>query len=256
MTGLLEGKVVIVTGAAAGIGRAAALLFAQNGASVVAVDVSEAVHGVVPPELSAPVPCPWLSVVADLTDEAQVGKAYAMAEKAYGARLDVLFNCAGGSRADDVSVENLTVSVFHSVVDRELLTAVLCSRLGVTLMRNSGGGSIINMSSYLAFRGVSQIHAYSAAKGAIAALTRTMAGTYAKDRIRVNAIAPGLALSDRARERIQDTNTSNKPFRYSDYPFATGTPDDIANIALFLASDQSKMITAQTIMADGGLSSY
>jgi NAD(P)-dependent dehydrogenase (short-subunit alcohol dehydrogenase family) len=256
MNDLLNGKAAIVTGAAAGIGRAAALLFAREGASVVAVDVNDAVEAVRPPEAGRSGPSSWLSVVADLTDEAQVETMYAAAATTIGDRLDVLFNCAGGSQADDASVDDLTVSVFHSVVDRELLTAVLCSRLGVSLMKRSGGGSIVNMSSYLAFRGVSQIHAYSAAKGAITALTRTRAGTYAKDGIRVNAIAPGLALSDRARERIQHANTAGKPFRYSDYPFATGTPDDIANIALFLASDRSKMITAQTIMADGGLSSY
>src|ERR1700753_1159893 len=256
MTDLLDGKVAIVTGAAAGIGRAAASLFARHGASVVAVDVNDAVLAGGPPDTGRRPPQAWLSVTADLTDEIQVQKVYTAAQQTCGDRLDVLFNCAGGSQADDSPVEDLPIAVFQSVIERELLTAVLCSRLGVPLMKRTGGGSIVNMSSYLAFRGVSQIHAYSAAKGAIAALTRTMAGTYAKDGIRVNAIAPGLALSDRARERIQHANTANKPFRYSDYPFATGTPDSIANMALFLASDQSRMITAQTIMADGGLSSY
>jgi NAD(P)-dependent dehydrogenase (short-subunit alcohol dehydrogenase family) len=84
-----------------------------------------------------------------------------------------------------------------------------------------------------------------------------MAGRYARDRIRVNAIAPGIALSDRAAARMASGNIApTLTFRFEDYPFATGSPEDIANVALFLASDESRMISAQTIVADGGLSSY
>jgi NAD(P)-dependent dehydrogenase (short-subunit alcohol dehydrogenase family) len=113
------------------------------------------------------------------------------------------------------------------------------------------------MSSFVAFRGVFNIHAYISAKGALVSLTRAMAGRYARDGIRVNAIAPGIALSERAAARMASGNIApTLTFRFEDYPFATGRPEDIANVALFLASDESRMISAQTIVADGGLSSY
>jgi NAD(P)-dependent dehydrogenase (short-subunit alcohol dehydrogenase family) len=134
---------------------------------------------------------------------------------------------------------------------------MLSCRMAIPPMIESGGGTIVNMASFVAFRGAFDIHAYSAAKGALVSLTRTMAGSYAQHGIRVNAIAPGVALSERAAARITSGNIAEvMTFRWNDYPFAMGTPEDIAHLALFLASDESRMVNAQTISADGGLSSY
>jgi NAD(P)-dependent dehydrogenase (short-subunit alcohol dehydrogenase family) len=254
MSGRLEGKIALVTGAASGIGRTCAVRFAAEGATVVGVDLNEAglddttrlVH-----DAAAFVP-----LVGNLTAESAVEAVFATVDERFG-RLDVLHNCVGGSTGRDSAVEHLDAGILDEVIALELRTAILGSKFGVPLLRRAGGGAVVNMTSYVAFRGVSQIHAYSAAKGAIVSLTRAMAGTYARERIRVNAIAPGIALTERARARIQDPNvTSTLPFDWADYPFAMGQPEDIANVALFLASDESRMITGATIMADGGLTSY
>jgi len=127
---------------------------------------------------------------------------------------------------------------------------------------HAGGGTVINMSSGAALRGASPAHIYSAAKGGILALTRALAGTYARDSVRVNAICAGRILTERILARY-GTPDDPKPAedqqadaRVKEYPFWVGTPGDIANIALFLASDESRMITGATIPADGGRSAY
>ena len=126
----------------------------------------------------------------------------------------------------------------------------------------AGGGAVINMSSGAALRGASPAHVYSAAKGGILSLTRALAGTYAKDNVRVNAICAGRILTERILARY-GTPDDPKPaedqqadVRVKEYPFWVGTPEDIASIALFLASDESRMITGAAIPADGGRSAY
>lgn len=252
----LDGKVAFVTGAGSGIGRASAILFASEGASVIAVDINpEAADGCRAEIEGAGGSC--RVVAADLTDQAGVKRAFDEVAAAFG-RLDILHNCAGGSTSQDNTVDKLTEDAISNTLSLDLRTVMLCSKYAIPLLRDSGGGSVINMSSFVAFRsGGVAIHAYIAAKGAVAALTKAMAANYAKDGIRVNAIAPGVALSDRARRRISESNfTLGLVFDFADYPFAMGEPDDIANVALFLASPESRMITGQTIMADGGLSAY
>jgi NAD(P)-dependent dehydrogenase (short-subunit alcohol dehydrogenase family) len=254
MTDRLRGKTAFITGAASGIGRATARLFADEGARVVVCDIDAAGADVTAEIRRAGGES--IFVEADVTDETTVAAAFRRADEAYG-DLHVLHNCAGGSGNDDAAVEELDVTTLQKVLALDLQSAVLCAKAAIPRLRASGGGAIINMSSFVAFRGVFDIHAYIAAKGALVSLTRAMAGRYAKSAIRVNAIAPGIALSDRAAARIRSSNiAATMNFSWDDYPLAIGRPEDIAGVALFLASDESRMVSAQTIVADGGLSSY
>jgi NAD(P)-dependent dehydrogenase (short-subunit alcohol dehydrogenase family) len=251
----LDGKVAFVTGAASGIGRATAVDLAERGARVVVSDIDASGGARTVDAINAAGGTAVL-VTADITQEAAVEAAFERCDEEFG-RLDILHNCAGGSNDTDAAVEELDLSTLRRVLGLDLEAAVACSKRAIPRIRRGGGGSIINMSSFVAFRGVFDIHAYIAAKGAISALTRAMAARYATDAIRVNAIAPGIALSERAAARITAPNiAASLNFRWDDYPFAIGRPEDIAHIAAFLASDASRMINGQTIVADGGLSSY
>jgi NAD(P)-dependent dehydrogenase (short-subunit alcohol dehydrogenase family) len=252
----LEGKVAFVTGGGAGIGRASAIAFARQGARVAIADINESdaletVARIEAENGSAK------ALRVDLTKEDEVYAAFDAFDEWAGGALHVLYNCAGGSTNADGAVDELTLDTLQHTLEVDLHSAVLCSRSGVPRIISSGGGSIINMSSFAAHRGAVRIHAYAAAKGAISSLTKAMAGSYAKEGIRVNAIAPGAALTERASRRLNEPNVNaDLTFDWKDYPFAVGQPEDIAAVALFLASDESKMITGQTLMADGGLTAY
>jgi NAD(P)-dependent dehydrogenase (short-subunit alcohol dehydrogenase family) len=253
VSGRLEGKVAVITGAGQGIGRATAQLFAREGANVLVAEIERGYGSSCVAEIIADGgDAHFLEV--DATNEAAVADAFRRVGELYG-RLDVLFNCVGGSTSADRPVGELTVDTFSRAIALDVLSSVLCSRDALPLMTASGGGTIINMSSFAAFRG-GKSHAYTSAKGAIDSLTRAMAGTYAADGIRVNAIAPGLVLTDRAKARLNDANMAGRVFAWDDYPFGTGRSEDIANIALFLASDESIMINGVTIRADGGITAY
>lgn len=255
MSGRLIGKTAVITGAASGIGAASAHLFAREGCQLLLVDISADANAKVAEEICA-TGAVAVAVTADLTNEAAVAKAFQTLTERFG-RLDILFNCAGRSTTEDGPVDQLSLEIWDREMSREVRSVLLCSRQGVPMLRKGGGGKIINMSSFAAFRGTVRVHAYSAAKGAIVSLTRAMAGAYAKDRIRVNAIAPGLALTERTRKRITEANIADElSFSWDDYPFAICSPEEMAKVVLFLASDDSSMITGQTIMADGGLTAY
>ena len=255
MTDRLRGKTALITGAASGIGRASALLFAAEGARIVACDINaDGGEDVAQAIRKAGGDAEF--VHADVTDEQAVARRSPQPWAATARRT-----CCTTARADRPTTmrpsDELSIDTLDHVLRVDLRSVVLCSRAAIPLMTAHGGGSIINMSSFVAFRGVFNIHAYISAKGALVSLTRAMAGRYARDRIRVNAIAPGIALSERAAARMASGNIApTLTFTFEDYPFATGRPEDIANVALFLASDESRMVTAQTIVADGGLSSY
>lgn len=252
MAGRLHDKVSFISGAASGIGRASALAFAREGSRLVLADINTEANDELARELRE-AGAQVLAQRVDVTDEASIAAAFAAAAEV--GPLNVLFNCAGGSTSDDAPVTELSVAVIGPTFQLEVQSAMLCSRAAIPLM--TSGGSIVNMTSFAAFRGTVRIHAYAAAKGAVDALTRAMAGTYAKSGIRVNAIAPGVALSERARRRISESNVAaDLTFAWEDYPFAMGEPEDIASVALFLASDESRMVTGHTLMADGGLTSY
>jgi NAD(P)-dependent dehydrogenase (short-subunit alcohol dehydrogenase family) len=255
MTGRLAGKTVLITGGASGIGRASAILFAGEGARVAVVDINEDAGTAAAEAVRAAGGASWF-YRTDVTSADSVEETFARLDGDAGS-LDVLYNCAGGSTDADAAVTELEVKTIERVLQLELVSAMLCSRAGIPRIIAAGGGSVINMSSFVAFRGVFDLHAYTAAKGALVALTRSMAGSYARDGVRVNAIAPGVALTERAAARMQAGNIAPvMPFSWEDYPFGRGQAEDIAEVALFLASDASRMVNAQTILADGGLSAY
>ena len=154
--------------------------------------------------------------------------------------------------------------VWQHTISLDLLGMFHCCRHGIPELIKASGGAIVNMSSVAALRGSFPGHVYVAAKGAIISLTKGVAGEYAKYGIRANAIAPGLVKTDRVIQRFGDPSdpTTGSPqaqavkAQLKRYPFSVGEPEDIARIALFLVSDEARMITGVTIPADGGLSSY
>jgi NAD(P)-dependent dehydrogenase (short-subunit alcohol dehydrogenase family) len=172
--------------------------------------------------------------------------------------LNVVANCAGGSDPKDQSVHDFDLDVWQRTMNLNLLHPFLCSRYAIPHLRLAGGGSIINFSSNKGLVGASR-PIYSAAKGGIVALTRTMAALYARDGIRVNAIAPGGVLTERTRAghmRESSNVATSRAKRLKNYPFSSGIPEDMTGVAVFLASDESRMFTGTTLAADGGVSSY
>jgi len=252
----LAGRVALISGGAWGIGRAAAELFAREGAKVAIADIDEAAGAALARELGA------LFLPTDVTDQAAVSAAVATVERQFG-KLDILFNCAGGSIGEDAPVGEVDVAaVWDKTMRLDLLGTINCCQHAIPAMVRGGGGVIVNMSSGAALRGASPAHIYTAAKGGIVSLTRALAGTYAKGNVRVNAICAGRILTERILSRY-GTPDAPRPAedqqadeRVKDYPFWVGKPEDIANIALFLASDESRMITGAAIPADGGRSAY
>jgi NAD(P)-dependent dehydrogenase (short-subunit alcohol dehydrogenase family) len=180
-------------------------------------------------------------------------------------RLDVIFNCAGGSLQEDVPVHEMDLDVWHRTVALNLLHPFLTCRHGIPHLMKAGGGSIVNVTSHLGLMG-SMKPAYSATKGGIISFTKTLAAQYVDYGIRANAIAPGSIRTERqiARYENKDFMLAEKPSRAARtraalqklYPFSKGEAADIAAVAVFLASDESRMLTGTTLAADGGRSSY
>ena len=248
--GRLEGKVALITGAGSGIGRASALRFAAEGARV-AIAEKQAELG---REAAALVGEAAIFVETDVTVEASVEHCVRDVSKRFG-RLDVLFNCAGGSVEADVPVCDVDLDVYEHTMSLDLKGTFLCCRHAIPEIVRSGGGSVINSSSIVALRGSYPMHVYASAKGAILSLTRSLAGTYGRDKVRANVICPGVVLTDRIKRRL-GPNAESAELSFDSHPFAIGEPLDIANVALFLASDESRMVTGAVIPAEGGLSAY
>lgn len=257
MMGLLEGKVAFITGAGSGIARAAARLFALEGAKVVIAELK--------PELGRSseqdvrnAGGEALFIETDVTKDESVKSAIHQSIAHYGV-LNILYNCAGGSIIQDAPVTDVDMAVWQHTMSLDLFGTFLCCRHGIPELIRAGGGAIVNMSSGAALQGVYKGHVYTAAKGAILSFTRALAGQYARHGIRANAICPGLTVTERVIRMFGDPRkASDSPQRamLMKYPFSVGDPEDIANIALFLASDKARMITGATIAADGGTSAY
>jgi NAD(P)-dependent dehydrogenase (short-subunit alcohol dehydrogenase family) len=239
--GRLDGKVAVITGAAGGIGSATAQLFRSEGATVVGVDVVES-------------PLADESVVADITEEAAVEELYA-GVRARHERIDVLFNNAGISPPDDASVLDTGLDAWQRVQDVNLKSVYLCCRHGIPHLLSTGGGSVINTASFVAVMGAatSQI-SYTASKGGVLALSRELGVQFARQGVRVNALCPGPVNTPLLQELFaKDPEQAAR--RLVHVPmgrFAEAT--EIAQGALFLASDDSSYVTASTFLVDGGLS--
>jgi NAD(P)-dependent dehydrogenase (short-subunit alcohol dehydrogenase family) len=240
--GRLEGKVCVITGAAGGIGAATARRFREEGATVVGVDLHDDV-----PDVD-------LAIACDVADEDAVRAMYDQAAGAFG-RLDVLFNNAGISPDDDVSVLDTSLEAWQRVQDVNLRSVFLCCKHGIPRLLEAGGGSVINTASFVAVMGAatSQI-SYTASKGAVLSLSRELGVEFARRGVRVNALCPGPVDTPLLRE-LYAADPAQAARRLVHLPMGRfAEAKEIADAALFLASDESSYITATTFLVDGGLS--
>jgi NAD(P)-dependent dehydrogenase (short-subunit alcohol dehydrogenase family) len=237
----LAGKVCVITGAAGGIGSASTEVFAREGARVVGVDLLE--HGV-----------GELSLTADVTDETAVAELYARVRRELG-RIDVLFNNAGISPTDDASVLETGLEAWERVQATNLRSVFLCCKHGIPHLLQNGGGSVINTASFVAVMGsaTSQI-SYTASKGGVLALSRELGVEFAKRGVRVNALCPGPVDTPLLRELYASDPVAAQR-RLVHVPMGRfAHADEIANAALFLASDESSYVNATEFLVDGGIS--
>ena len=244
----LDGKVAVITGAGTGIGRATARLLAREGAKVVVAELN-ADAGEQTAQLIVQAGGNAIAIKTDVTDPDSIQTTIARAEQHYGA-LHILHNNAGGSTMQDSDVTTAPLEEFWRVIKLDLFGTFLGCRFGVPAIVRSGGGSVINMASNLALMGIKGRDCYTAAKGGIAAITRSMAVEFAP-KVRVNAIAPSATLTDRVRNLL-DGNTELEKMTQS-HLLGLIEPEDIANMALFLASDESAKVTGQIYPVDSGI---
>ncbi len=244
----LQGKVALITGAGTGIGRATASLFAREGARIVIAEIdSEAgdrtAHEIVASGGDA------IAIKTDVTEPDSTQAAVDTAIGYYGA-LHVLHNNAGGSTARDSDVTAAPLDEFWRAIKLDLFGTFLGCRFAIPLIQRSGGGSVINMSSNVALMGVPGRDCYTAAKGAVAAITRSMAVEFAPS-VRVNAIAPSVTMTGRVAKLVAGNAALDKMAK--SHLLGLIEPEDIAAMALFLASDESRKVTGQVYPVDSGI---
>ncbi|MBK9943816.1 MAG: glucose 1-dehydrogenase [Kouleothrix sp.] len=247
----LHDKVALITGAGSGIGRAAALLWASEGASVVVADVNDAAGQAVVAELRA-AGGQAIYVHADVSQAADAENMVRAAEAAFG-KLNVLFNNAGIMHSDDDNAITTDEAVWDLTMNINLKGVFLGCKYGIPALRRAGGGSIINVASFVALLGAAtpQI-AYTASKGGVLSMTRELAVIHAREHIRVNALCPGPL---RTELLMKFLNTDAKQQRRLVHiPIGRfGEAHEIAQAALFLASDESSYVTGATFTVDGGI---
>lgn len=248
MAGRLDGKVAVITGGASGIGRETALRFAEEGASVCVVDLADAAGEKTAADVGG------MYIHADVTSVDDVQRMYAETAARYGG-IDILFNNAGISPNDDGSVLDTSLEAWQRVQDVNLKSVFLCCKYGIPHLLARGGGSVINTASFVAVMGAatSQI-SYTASKGGVLALTREIGVEFARQGVRVNALCPGPVNTPLLQELFAK-DPAKAARRLVHLPMGRfAEAREIANAVLFLASDDSSYITANTFLVDGGLS--
>jgi NAD(P)-dependent dehydrogenase (short-subunit alcohol dehydrogenase family) len=247
----LDGKVALITGAGGGIGRASALRFAEVGASVVCCDLAEEANGETA-TLVEQAGGVAVAVRTDVTSSDDLAAAVATAEQRYG-KLDVLFNNAGIMDSADDDAVSTPEAVWERTLAINLKGVFLGCKHGIPALRRAGGGSVINVASFVAHLGAATPQlAYTASKGGVLSMTRELAVIHARERIRVNALSPG-PLKTELLMKFLDTEAKRQR-RLVHIPIGRfGEAAEMAKAALFLASDDSSYMTGASLLVDGGI---
>lgn len=245
----LKGKVAIITGAAGGIGRASTLRFAQEGAQVVAADIHEQGAEETARIVASDCPDAVIAHAVDVSRADRVERLIADTVTRFG-RLDVIFSNAAIMR--DGSVVDLSEADWDALFDANVKGAFLCGKYGIPAMRDTGGGSFIITASVNSFYAESDIAGYCATKGAVMQLTRAMAIDHGPEGVRVNCICPGW-IETAMSQPFLDENPDGREFAGKIAPVGRiGQPEDVAEVAVFLASDESRFVTGSAYHVDGG----
>lgn len=248
----LKDKVALITGGASGIGKASCLLFAREGAKVVVVDLKQEAADATAKEIQS-AGGEARGFAADVSRAKDAEAMVNFAEKTYG-KLNVVFNNAGVFHAKDDSVTNTTEDIWDIVINVNLKGVFLGCQYAVPALQRAGGGSIINTASFVAIMGAAapQI-AYTASKGGVLAMTREIAVEFARQNIRANSLCPGPVETPLLAELLSDP--ARRQRRLVHIPMGRfARPEEMANAALFLASDESSFITGTSFLVDGGIS--
>ncbi|MDP9236019.1 MAG: glucose 1-dehydrogenase [Chloroflexota bacterium] len=248
----LEGKTALITGAGSGMGRVASILFAKEGANVVATDIGRKGLDETARLVAEHAAGSILPLTGDVSNAADVDSWVRAGVERYGA-LNVLYNNAGIFPDDDKSVLEMNDETYHRTLDVNLKGVLLCCKYGIPEIVRAGGGSVVNVASFVALVGCTVPQdVYTASKGAVLALTKSLAVQFGRDHVRVNAICPGPILTPLLAELFP--NEEEKMKRLSRIPLGRfGLPEDIAYAALYLASDESSWMTGTEFVVDGGI---
>jgi NAD(P)-dependent dehydrogenase (short-subunit alcohol dehydrogenase family) len=246
--GRLDGKVAVITGAGGGMGRDAAIVFAEEGAQVCAADIDGDAAEQVASEAGDA-----LAVQVDVADGLSVQAMYAAATERFGG-IDVLYNNAGISPADDDSILETEEDAWDRVQNVNTKGVYLCCKHGIPYLLERGGGSVINVASFVALMGAatSQI-SYSASKGAVLSMSRELGVQFARQGVRVNALCPGPVETPLLLRIFGDDPAAYERRRIHLPMGRLAKPREIVMAALFLASDESSYVNAATFLVDGGL---
>jgi NAD(P)-dependent dehydrogenase (short-subunit alcohol dehydrogenase family) len=244
----LAGKVALITGAGTGIGRATAQKFAAEGARVAIAEIDTA-SGEQTAQLIAQAGGTAIAIPTDVREPDSIEAAIRQAEQHFGA-LHILHNNAGGSTLVDDTAVAAPLDEFWRAIKLDLFGTFLGCRFGIPAILRAGGGSVINMASNVALMGVPGRDCYTAAKGGVAAITRSLAVEFAPQ-VRVNAIAPSATMTPRVRRLMEGNAAIDKLAR--SHLLGLIEPEDIADMAVFLASDEARMITGHVYPVDSGV---
>jgi NAD(P)-dependent dehydrogenase (short-subunit alcohol dehydrogenase family) len=249
--GRLDGKVALITGGASGMGKVASMLFATEGARVVLTDVADDAGGEVEREIAAG-GGEAAYVHADVSREEDARGMVGEALERFG-RLDVLYNNAGVMLPDDGSVHSTDASIWDRTLDVNVKGVAFGCKYGIPAMIEGGGGSIVNVASFVAWIGAATSQtAYTASKGAVLAMTREIAVEYARRGIRCNALCPGPIETPLLMQLLSDDAKRRR--RFVHIPMGRlGRAEELAKAALFLASDDASYMTGASLLVDGGI---